>query len=265
MDKVLVRRVKKSLTGYFVYEYILAPGTTRPTPKHRHNPASLLQSLPLKPPTSISTPTTSTSTPLGSDHSVLCLLLTLLSLCCLPKIVPYAGRTRQTAVNIAMLRQKDLKCERERVRHRESDRVAFKLEEDFVGGCMTMSMYSTTDKMKMSAPSCFPGRYSPSYRSSEQMRRCMPNPSGDIFAGINDGILSRAEALAAVDIQKHQAQHVHSQMPSQIKHDVMYHHHTMSGPPQRPLQSYFSSRRTEDRALWGGVVCPESSVGWGGG
>lgn len=29
----------------------------------------------------------------------------------------------------------------------------------------------------MSAPSCFPGRYSPSYRSSEQMRRCMPNPS----------------------------------------------------------------------------------------
>lgn len=54
---------------------------------------------------------------------------------------------------------------------------AFKLEEDFVGGCMTMSMYSSTDKMKMSAPSCFPGRYSPSYRSSEQMRRCMPNPS----------------------------------------------------------------------------------------
>ncbi|XP_026848928.1 inhibitory POU protein isoform X9 [Drosophila persimilis] len=115
---------------------------------------------------------------------------------------------------------------------------------------MTMSMYSTTDKMKMSAPSCFPGRYSPSYRSSEQMRRCMPNPSlfntsscdthGDIFAGINDGILSRAEALAAVDIQKHQAQHVHSQMPSQIKHDVMYHHHTMSGPPQRPLQMHHS-------------------------
>ncbi|XP_016924174.1 inhibitory POU protein isoform X3 [Drosophila suzukii] len=135
---------------------------------------------------------------------------------------------------------------------------------------MTMSMYSTTDKMKMSAPSCFPGRYSPSYRSSEQMRRCMPNPSihissscdslesrlledasllcnswsarqnGDIFAGINDGILSRAEALAAVDIQKHQAQHVHSQMPSQIKHDVMYHHHSMSGPPQRPLQMHHS-------------------------
>ncbi|XP_055843820.1 inhibitory POU protein isoform X6 [Episyrphus balteatus] len=121
---------------------------------------------------------------------------------------------------------------------------------------MTMSMYSTPDKMKMGTPSCFPGRYSPSYRGPDQMRRCMTNPSsrlledasllcnswssrqnGDIFAGLNDGILSRAEALAAVDIQKHQNTHAHSQMPSQIKHDVMY-HHSMSGPPQRPLQMH---------------------------
>ncbi|XP_028897963.1 inhibitory POU protein isoform X5 [Zeugodacus cucurbitae] len=120
-----------------------------------------------------------------------------------------------------------------------------------------MSMYSTTDKMKMSAPTCFPGRYSPTYRGPDQMRRCMPNPStriledasllcnswsarqnGDIFAGINDGILSRAEALAAVDMGKHQATHHHSQMPGQIKHDVMYHHHSMAGPPQRPLQMH---------------------------
>ncbi|XP_037930318.1 inhibitory POU protein-like [Teleopsis dalmanni] len=42
---------------------------------------------------------------------------------------------------------------------------------------MSMSMYSASDKMKMSAPSYFPGRCSPSYRSSEQMRRCMPNAS----------------------------------------------------------------------------------------
>ncbi|XP_011213087.1 inhibitory POU protein isoform X2 [Bactrocera dorsalis] len=120
-----------------------------------------------------------------------------------------------------------------------------------------MSMYSTTDKMKMSAPTCFPGRYSPTYRGPDQMRRCMPNPStriledasllcnswsarqnGDIFAGINDGILSRAEALAAVDMGKHQTTHHHSQMPGQIKHDVMYHHHSMAGPPQRPLQMH---------------------------
>ncbi|KAJ9579854.1 hypothetical protein L9F63_004456, partial [Diploptera punctata] len=30
----------------------------------------------------------------------------------------------------------------------------------------------------ISAPSsCFPGRYSPTYRSPDPMRRCMPNPS----------------------------------------------------------------------------------------
>ena len=56
---------------------------------------------------------------------------------------------------------------------------------------------------------------------------------GDIFSGLNDGLLSRAEALA--DIGKHQSSHAHSQMTSQLKHDVMY-HHSMGGPPQRPLQ-----------------------------
>lgn len=58
---------------------------------------------------------------------------------------------------------------------------------------------------------------------------------GDIFSGLNDGLLSRAEALAAVDIGKHQNSHAHQQMASQLKHDVMY-HHGMGGPPQRPLQ-----------------------------
>ncbi|XP_021706657.1 inhibitory POU protein isoform X5 [Armigeres subalbatus] len=120
---------------------------------------------------------------------------------------------------------------------------------------MTMSMYPSADKMKMSTPTCFPSRYSPTYRGPDQMRRCMTNPSsrfledasimcnswsprhnGDIFSGLNDGILSRAEALAAVDIGKHQSSHPHSQMTSQLKHDVMY-HHSMSAPPQRPLQN----------------------------
>lgn len=54
---------------------------------------------------------------------------------------------------------------------------ALKLEEDFAGGCMTMSMYPSPDKMKMGTPGCFPGRYSPSYRGPDQMRRCMGNPS----------------------------------------------------------------------------------------
>uniref|UniRef100_T1GIC1 Uncharacterized protein n=1 Tax=Megaselia scalaris TaxID=36166 RepID=T1GIC1_MEGSC len=62
----------------------------------------------------------------------------------------------------------------------------------------------------------------------------LSSPQGDIFSGLNDGILSRAEALAAVDMQKHQQSHAHSQMQQQLKHDVMY--HSMGGPPQRPLQ-----------------------------
>lgn len=51
---------------------------------------------------------------------------------------------------------------------------------------------------------------------------------------MNDGLLSRAEALAAVD--RNQNSHAaHQQMTQQLKHDVMY-HHGMGGPPQRPLQ-----------------------------
>ncbi|KAG8323226.1 POU domain, class 4, transcription factor 2 [Homalodisca vitripennis] len=49
---------------------------------------------------------------------------------------------------------------------------------------MDLMMY-TPDKMMtgksplpISAPGpCFPGRYSPTYRSPDPMRRCMPNPS----------------------------------------------------------------------------------------
>jgi hypothetical protein len=42
---------------------------------------------------------------------------------------------------------------------------------------------------------------------------------GDIFSGLNDGLLSRAEALAAVDMQKHQSSHAaaHQQMTQQLK------------------------------------------------
>ncbi|CAH0703165.1 unnamed protein product [Spodoptera exigua] len=52
-----------------------------------------------------------------------------------------------------------------------------KLEDDPWGSC---AMYSP-DKMKsggglMAPPGCFPGRYSPTYRSSDP-RRCVPNPS----------------------------------------------------------------------------------------
>ncbi|XP_034255485.1 inhibitory POU protein isoform X4 [Thrips palmi] len=92
---------------------------------------------------------------------------------------------------------------------------------------------------------CFPGRYSPTYRGQDPMRRCVANPSsriledasimcnswsprhnGDLFSGLNDGLLSRAEAL---DIGKHQG-------GTQIKHDMMYHHHSARPPPRPPLQ-----------------------------
>lgn len=47
---------------------------------------------------------------------------------------------------------------------------------------------------------------------------------GNIFGGMDDGLLSRAEALAAVDISKHTAQ---ANQGLQLKHDMMYHHPPM--------------------------------------
>ncbi|PNF33894.1 hypothetical protein B7P43_G06614 [Cryptotermes secundus] len=59
------------------------------------------------------------------------------------------------------------------------------------------------------------------------MKNLLFSCQGDIFSGLNDGLLSRAEALAAVDIGKHQA----SSTPGlpQLKHDMMY-HHSMGAP-----------------------------------
>ncbi|XP_014227457.1 inhibitory POU protein [Trichogramma pretiosum] len=111
----------------------------------------------------------------------------------------------------------------------------------------------------ISAPGCFPsGRYSPSpYRTAPDPmapppRRCMPNPTsrmledasimcnswsprhnGDIFGGLNsglqDGLLSRAEALAA-DLGKHNGG---TSMP--LKHDpVSVYHHGAHMPSPHP-------------------------------
>ncbi|XP_014261856.1 inhibitory POU protein isoform X3 [Cimex lectularius] len=127
---------------------------------------------------------------------------------------------------------------------------------------MDLMMYSTDKMMQgksplpISAPGpCFPGRYSPTYRTPpDPMRRCMTNPTwdswtqeqmkkGDLFGGLNDGLLSRAEALAAVDIGKHQSSNPTGPgggLP-QLKHDMMYHHHGMGGPPPpntRPHQTW---------------------------
>ncbi|KAI5734991.1 hypothetical protein M8J77_012902 [Diaphorina citri] len=61
--------------------------------------------------------------------------------------------------------------------------------------------------------------------------------AGDLFSGLNDGLLSRAEALAAVDIGKHSASSTPT-LPT-LKHDMMYHHGmngTHGGPNGRPHQ-----------------------------
>ncbi|XP_069181680.1 inhibitory POU protein isoform X2 [Procambarus clarkii] len=146
-------------------------------------------------------------------------------------------------------------------------------------------MYSP-DKMMSSKPlggpistnggGGFTGRYSPTYRSPDPMRRCMSNapvsfssvllpyqkgvysnsfhdshprslheedykplplaPQTQLFgAGLDDGLLSRAEALAAVDISKHG----HGQPPGstipQLKHDMMYHPGMATTPHTPPI------------------------------
>lgn len=53
---------------------------------------------------------------------------------------------------------------------------------------------------------------------------------GDLFGGLNDGLLSRAEALAAVDIGKHQSGQQPGPPLGQLKHDMVY-HHGVGGPP----------------------------------
>lgn len=68
---------------------------------------------------------------------------------------------------------------------------------------------------------------------------------GDIFGGLNDGLLSRAEALAAVDISKHQSGPQPGPPLPQLKHDVVY-HHGVGGPPShnaRPHQVHLFSDR----------------------
>ncbi|XP_018372875.1 PREDICTED: inhibitory POU protein [Trachymyrmex cornetzi] len=111
----------------------------------------------------------------------------------------------------------------------------------------------------ITAPGCFPsGRYSPPpYRAAPDPmppppRRCMPNSTsrifedasivcnswsprhnGDLFGGLNsglqDGLLSRAEALAA-DLGKHNAG-----TPMPLKHDpVSVYHHGAHMPTPHP-------------------------------
>ncbi|XP_050695367.1 inhibitory POU protein-like isoform X2 [Eriocheir sinensis] len=141
-------------------------------------------------------------------------------------------------------------------------------------------------------PAAFTGRYSPTYRSPDPMRRCMNNapvsfssvllpyqkgvytnsfhdsharplheedykplplaPQTQLFgAGLDDGLLTRAEALAAVDISKHG----HGQPPGaipQLKHDMMYHPGMATTPHTPPISRTNQVGSGEEAGAGGG-------------
>uniref|UniRef100_S4RHL8 POU domain protein n=1 Tax=Petromyzon marinus TaxID=7757 RepID=S4RHL8_PETMA len=79
-------------------------------------------------------------------------------------------------------------------------------------------------------------KYSTLHPSSEAMRRaCLPTPplQSNIFAGLDESFLARAEALAAVDIVSHQSKnhhhHHHHHPHHPFKPDATY--HTMNSVP----------------------------------
>lgn len=89
-------------------------------------------------------------------------------------------RTDRSRRRVAFLTPKYDKVAKIFDRQYHSPSKVLKLEDDPWGSC---AMYSP-DKMKsggglMAPPGCFPGRYSPTYRSSDP-RRCVPNPSVSI-------------------------------------------------------------------------------------
>ncbi|XP_063804267.1 POU domain, class 4, transcription factor 2 [Pseudophryne corroboree] len=106
----------------------------------------------------------------------------------------------------------------------------------------SMAHGSLQDESKYSASphtSSSPASSSPSITSiarsssgagggSEAMRRaCLPTPPSNIFGGLDESLLARAEALAAVDIV--------SQCKSQHHH---HHHHTPHHSPFKPDATY---------------------------
>ncbi|XP_072319235.1 POU domain, class 4, transcription factor 2 [Eucyclogobius newberryi] len=82
---------------------------------------------------------------------------------------------------------------------------------------------------------------SSSGNSSEAMRRaCLPNPPSNIFGGLDESLLARAEALAAVDIaSQNKNHHHHPPHHSPFKPDATY--HTMNTLPCTSSSSSASS------------------------
>ncbi|XP_023222560.1 inhibitory POU protein-like [Centruroides vittatus] len=107
---------------------------------------------------------------------------------------------------------------------------------------------------------CFPGRYSPNYRTTDPMRRhCMGNPTSNLFAGLDDGLMGRADGLTAVDITKHSPP---SGPSLHLKHDMMYPHHPGVGtghgnPNARPHHTQMGHPGMDTMDLLD-PICPSS-------
>uniref|UniRef100_A0A9J8A9Z5 POU domain protein n=1 Tax=Cyprinus carpio carpio TaxID=630221 RepID=A0A9J8A9Z5_CYPCA len=105
---------------------------------------------------------------------------------------------------------------------------------------------SSSSTLTSNAPSssCSSSRHSSTISSSggssEAMRRaCFPTPPSNIFGGLDESLLARAEALAAVDIVSQTKSHHHPPHHSPFKPDATY--HTMNTLPCTSSSSSSSS------------------------
>ncbi|XP_061736246.1 POU domain, class 4, transcription factor 2-like [Nerophis ophidion] len=111
------------------------------------------------------------------------------------------------------------------------------------------TLTSSASSSSSTPSSCSSSRHSGSSiistSSSEAMRRaCLPNPPSNIFGGLDESLLARAEALAAVDIvsqskNHHHHHHHHPPHHSPFKPDATY--HTMNTLPCTSSSSSASS------------------------
>ncbi|KAJ8027762.1 POU domain, class 4, transcription factor 3 [Holothuria leucospilota] len=86
-------------------------------------------------------------------------------------------------------------------------------------------------------------------RTSDVMRRCLPNPPGNCFTGFDDGLLARAEALAAGDVLCSVVKGGH-QTHMSTKNDPGYHtHHSSTGINGSMHPSPYASGPPSSRSL----------------
>ncbi|XP_030644063.1 POU domain, class 4, transcription factor 2 [Chanos chanos] len=156
------------------------------------------------------------------------------------------------------------------------------------------SSSSSTLTSNAASSSCSSPRHSntisSSSASSEAMRRtCLPTPPSNIFGGLDESLLARAEALAAVDIvSQTKSHHHHPPHHSPFKPDATYHtmntlpctsssssspishpsalaghhhhHHHHHHQPHQALEGDLLDHITPGLALAGAMAGPDGSV-----